>query len=69
MGDGRKRVTTLENQKNVSVVNIIQEVIETVCDKYCKYPEQYKEKFVDEDLAFDKMSEERCENCILNKLF
>ena len=29
----------MANAKNESVVNIIQEVIETVCDKYCKYPE------------------------------
>ena len=59
----------MANAKNESVVNIIQEVIETVCDKYCKYPEYYSAKYEDEDFAYDKMIEERCEKCILNRLF
>lgn len=52
-----------------SVVNTIQEVIETVCDKYCKFPDEYSQKYQDEDQAIDNLLKEKCEGCILNKLF
>ena len=28
-----------------SVYNVLVEVIEKVCDEYCKYPEEYSRKF------------------------
>ena len=44
-----------------TVHNILVEVIEEMCDKYCKYPDSYDE---DDDMMYD----ERCNNCPLNKL-
>ena len=44
-----------------TLYNILNSVIEEMCDKYCKYPESY-----DED--DDKLYEERCDNCPLNRL-
>lgn len=43
------------------VTEIIEEVIEEICDDYCKYPEEYWEDP-------DKMIEDRCSNCPLNRL-
>ena len=49
--------------KQKSVVNVIEEVMNEVCDKYCKFPEQY----TDEDE--EKLYEKHCNNCPLNKLW
>ena len=51
------------SDKQESVVNIIQKVIEEMCNKYCKFPEQYSEE--DEEKLYD----EHCKNCPLNKLW
>lgn len=52
-----------------SVYNVLVEVIETVCDKYCKFPEEYSRKFGgDEDKALEELCKEKCESCVLNKL-
>lgn len=47
---------------DATVSKIIEDVVESICDNYCKYPEQYAE--ADEE----KMYEERCDKCPLNKL-
>ena len=44
----------------MSVTQIIEEVKSDICDKYCKYPEQY-----DDD---DEMLRDVCENCALGRL-
>ena len=44
-----------------TVYNIINSVVEEMCDKYCKYPDIY-----DED--DDKLYDEQCNNCPLNRL-
>lgn len=54
--------------ENVTVSKILYEVIEKVCSEYCKFPEQYTKEYGDNEEAEDKLSAERCENCILNKL-
>lgn len=46
--------------KKQTVTGILHEVIQKMCDEYCKYPEQYKGE--DED----KLYEEKCDNCPLN---
>lgn len=51
-----------------SVQNILVEVVEEVCDKYCKFPELYEKKYGDSDEDMDKLIEECCEKCPLNKL-
>ena len=52
----------------MGVIRDLYKVIEQVCDKYCKYPEQYESKYDDPDEAWEKMYEEKCDNCPLSKL-
>lgn len=47
---------------------IVQEVVEETCDKYCKWPEKYQEQYGDPDEAGEKMMDEICVNCPLNRL-
>lgn len=49
----------MENQK--SVTDLIEEVREEICNKYCKYYD------MDHELAQDDL-EEICKSCPLNKL-
>ena len=51
-----------------SVTNIIVDVANEVCDKLCKYPGEYEKKYGDSDEGMDKLIEEKCEKCVLNKL-
>jgi hypothetical protein len=51
------------SDKQECVVDIIRKVVEEMCDKHCKLPEQYSEE--DEE----KLYEEHCNNCPLNKLW
>lgn len=51
------------SDKRESVVNIIQEVIEEICDNHCKFPDQYSEE------NEERLYEEHCDNCPLNKLW
>ena len=45
-----------------TVSKIMEEVIEEICDKYCKFPTIYEGK--DEDELYDK----HCDKCPLNRL-
>lgn len=47
-----------------TVIDILHEVIEEVCNKYCKYPDTWDEE--KEGCTLDKS--EICENCPLNRL-
>jgi hypothetical protein len=51
---------------NLTMAEITEEIKTQICDHYCKYPEQYKVE--NDDINFDKMIEERCNDCILNLL-
>ena len=48
-----------------TVTQIIQEVIETMCDKYCKYPAEYDPEEHDGVELFDS---DICANCPLMRL-
>lgn len=48
-------------------VNVAR-VAEEICDGYCKYPDEYRERYKDPDEAQERMAIERCENCPLNKI-
>ena len=52
----------------MTVVEIIEEVIEKMCSDYCKFPEQYEKEYGDSDEGVDKMAEDRCGKCPLNRL-
>lgn len=49
-----------EMEKTVN--DILNEVVEEICDKYCKFPQMYTGENEDE------LYEEHCDGCILNKL-
>lgn len=51
-----------EDMADMTVSKILEEVIDSMCDKYCKYPEQYKDD--NEDDLYAK----HCDKCPLNKL-
>lgn len=54
-----------EQKKTVS--EIIDEVRLEICDKHCKYSDiNYTREYSDEE--YDKMMEEVCDNCPLNRL-
>lgn len=50
------------------ISEIIEKVIEEMCDKYCKYPDEYLSKLKDPDIANDQMLENVCAHCPLSKL-
>lgn len=49
----------------ISVRGIIDGVIDEMCDKYCKYPNEWDPKEHDGQELFDS---EICQNCPLNRL-
>lgn len=51
-----------------SVTEIIEDVKEDICDKYCKYPLEYLAEIKDPDLAHELMLETKCKNCPLQRL-
>ena len=46
----------------------LEEIAEKVCHDYCKYPDEYRERYQDPDIAYEVMLQEQCENCILLKI-
>lgn len=50
------------------ITDELVEIVNEVCDKYCKYPEQYYSQYKDPDEACDVLLKERCENCPLNRI-
>ena len=55
-------------EKQKTAVDIISEVIQTMCDKHCKYPKEYLDKYVNEEEAEEHLYSECCDKCVLNKL-
>ena len=58
----------MPREKSKSVVDIIADVVQTMCDEHCKFPQQYFNKFSNEEEAEEHLYSEKCEKCILNKL-
>lgn len=52
----------------MSVVDTIKDVVNTMCSKHCKFPEQYFSQHKDVDTACKLLTEEKCKDCPLNKL-
>ena len=49
-------------EKQQTVTEMIQKAVEKMCDEYCKFPQMYTEE------NEDKLYEEHCDGCVLNKL-
>lgn len=47
----------------ITVTDILEQVKESICDNYCKFPERYNEN---ED--WDRLYREICDACPLNRL-
>ncbi len=52
----------------MTIAEQMTEIVETMCDKYCKYPERYLAVIENPDEAQEVMIEEVCKDCPLNKL-
>ena len=61
---GAEQVDKELEDANKSVMQIIDEVCNDICNSYCKWPDQYGAS--DDDL--DRIYEDHCEKCPLNKL-
>ena len=48
----------------MTIPQILEEVVEEMCQKYCKYPEQWDE----EKEGLELSESEICANCPLNRL-
>ena len=52
-----------------TVLQIIEDVVGSMCDKYCKYPLLYEKLYGSYgDEALNRMIDEVCEDCPLSKL-
>ena len=56
------------NFPKITLVEIIEDTVNDICNNYCKYPAIYNQRFDDEDVALDVMIQERCDGCPLNDL-
>lgn len=50
------------------ITEMLGEICCNMCDNYCKYPEQYEANYDDPDEAMDKLVEEKCNDCPINKI-
>lgn len=50
-----------QQEKCATVREVMDEVVEQICNNYCKYPAMYQADFV-------KLLKQRCEKCPLNRL-
>ena len=62
MGNRRK------NKMDMTIVEQMQAISDTICDCYCKYPDEYRGMIKDVDEAQEKMMAERCDKCPLMQL-
>lgn len=57
-----------KEEKKVTVMNLLIEVADEICDKYCKYPAICEAERKDPDEAEDLLYGTYCANCPMNKL-
>jgi len=55
-------------KEDKSVYGIMVEVIDSICNEYCKWPEQYSRDETKEGEAEDRLYDERCTACPFNRL-
>lgn len=56
----------MDEQK--SIPEMLQEIAETMCDGYCKWPNEYLSRFKDPEDANEVMLEEKCGSCPMGRL-
>ena len=57
-----------KEEKKVTVMNLLIEVADEICDKYCKYPAICEAERKEPDEAEELLYDTYCANCPLNKL-
>ena len=57
-----------KEEAKVTVMNLLIEVADEICDKYCKYPAICEAERKDPDEAEELLYDTYCANCPLNKL-
>ena len=57
-----------KEEKKITVMNLLIEVADEICDKYCKYPAICEAERKDPDEAEDLLYGTYCANCPMNKL-
>lgn len=65
---GRQKTMADQNQKPIT--RILIEVVDEICDNYCKYPAMMLSENQEEeaDMLEDMLYEQYCANCPLTKL-
>ena len=58
---------TMKGEMKMSIMQMLEGVIEEMCNNYCKYPDIYAQKY-GEDEAGEKLCEEACMNCPLTEI-
>ena len=61
------------NKMDMTVIEQIESIKQAMCNDYCKYPSEYHEKVLrdeiqNDDVANDTMCEEICSKCPLTEL-
>lgn len=54
---------------NMNISNELAKIAEEICDKYCKYPQEYVEKYGDGDESMEKLADEKCNYCPVCRLY
>lgn len=60
--DGRKAAVLDKKDKSICISEILEDVKEEMCDKYCKYPESATQEYITES------DDSPCNTCPLNRL-
>lgn len=57
-----------KEEKKVTVMNLLIEVADEICENYCKYPAVCEAERKDPDEAEELLYDKYCANCPMNKL-
>ena len=52
-----------KNKLDMTISEQLQKMVDTICDCYCKYPDEYRGKIKDVDEAQETMINEVCAHC------
>ncbi len=55
-----------EKQEDMSLPQILEDIHDRICDEYCKWPSQYP--LATDDEAYNRMGEEHCDKCPVQRL-
>lgn len=55
-----------DNEPKITITDMLSNISEEICFKYCKYPDVYRELYGDCDDIEDKLLEHECKECPLN---